>query len=213
MSSKTHWDKVWDRNTDDAVSWYQAVTEPSLTFIREAIHDGARSVIDVGGGTSLLVDQLIEEELDGLAVLDISAAALDRTRERLGPSGGDVKLIAADIRAVHDLGPYDVWHDRALLHFLTDSHEREQYFELLNKTVSPDGRAIIATFGPEGPETCSGLDVVRYDATALARAIGSGFELQETKIVDHVTPHSKHQQFVYAVFVRDAASAQRAAST
>ena len=213
MSSKTHWEKVWDRNADDEVSWYQAVTEPSLTFIQEAIDDGARSVIDVGGGTSLLVDQLIEEELDRLAVLDISAAALDRARDRLGAQAEDVELMEADIREVTDLGTYDVWHDRALFHFLTGPREREQYLELLNKTVSPNGRAIIATFGPEGPETCSGLQVARYDETALARAIGPGFELQETQIVDHVTPHKKHQQFVYAVFVRDAASAQRAAST
>jgi SAM-dependent methyltransferase len=213
MSSKTHWDKVWDRNADDEVSWYQSVTEPSLTFIQEAIEDGARSVIDVGGGTSLLVDQLIEEELDRLAVLDISAAALDRTRERLGALADHVKLIAADIREIPDLGPYDVWHDRALFHFLTDRRERELYLELLNKTVSPRGRAIIATFGPDGPEVCSGLEVVRYDEAALARVIGPGFELLETQIVNHVTPRGWRQQFLYAVFVRDAASAQRAAST
>jgi SAM-dependent methyltransferase len=202
---KEHWETVFRTKADDDVSWFEAAPGLSLTLIRRAISSGARAIIDVGGGTSRLVDALLEEHLERMAVLDISEAALQRTKERLGSRAGNVEWIAADIRDEPDLGHFDVWHDRALFHFLTAEDDRLLYRRLLARTLGERGTAIIATFGPEGPERCSGLDVHRYDAEGLGRELGPAFALQESDIVDHVTPHGRHQQFLYAVFGRSAA--------
>jgi SAM-dependent methyltransferase len=202
---KEHWETVFRTKADDEVSWFEAAPGLSLTLIRRAIASGARSIIDVGGGTSRLVDALLQEHLERLAVLDISEAALQRTKERLGSRAGDVEWIVADIRDEPDLGPFDIWHDRALFHFLTAEDDRLRYRRLLERTLGEQGTAIIATFGPEGPQTCSGLDVHHYDAGALGRELGPGFALEGSDIIQHVTPHGRHQQFLYAVFGRSAA--------
>ena len=200
--TETHWEKIYGRRADDEVSWYEPSPDLSLKLVREALAQGARSVIDVGGGTSRMVDALLEEELDRIAVLDVSEIALDRAKQRLGSNAGRVEWIHGDIAKLSDVGMFDVWHDRALFHFLTSAGARTHYGRLLDKTVSAKGFAIIATFGPEGPETCSGLPVERYDAVALGRELGDGFELRDSRTVDHLTPHGKHQQFMYAVFGR-----------
>lgn len=199
---KSHWESVYGSKADDEVSWYEARPDLSLKLIRDAIAHGARSVIDVGGGTSRLVDALLAESLDRVAVLDLSETALERAKERLGADAERVEWICADISNVADIGRFDVWHDRALLHFLTSEESRHHYRTLLERTVNPGGSAIIATFGPQGPETCSGLDVERYDVPVLEHEIGPSFVLKGSQLVDHVTPRERHQQFLYAEFSR-----------
>ena len=197
-----HWEKVYTAKADDEVSWFEPSPDWSLRLVREAIAHGGRSVIDVGGGTSRLVDELLDVELDRLAVLDVSETALRRTQDRLGPRADKVEWIAADIRSVSDIGRFDVWHDRALFHFLIADEDRRAYRALLDRTLSSQGVAIIATFGPQGPERCSGLDVRRYDSAALGDELGSLFALREEHLVDHLTPREAHQQFLYTRFAR-----------
>ena len=202
MTTEAHWEKVYGTKADDDVSWYESSPDLSLKLIRETLAKGARSVIDVGGGTSRLIEALLSENLDRLAVLDLSVTALERAKERLGAGADRVEWIAGDVSGISDVGPFDVWHDRALFHFLTSDEKRKQYVKLLEKTVTSKGFVVIATFGPEGPETCSGLPVERYDAAALRGELGQAFDLREAQIVDHLTPHGRHQQFMYAVFAR-----------
>ena len=202
VEGREHWEKVYTAKADDEVSWYEPSPDWSLKLVREAIAQGGRSVIDVGGGTSRLVDALLDDELDRLAVLDVSETSLRRAQERLGPRSDKVEWIEADIRTATDLGHFDVWHDRALFHFLIADEDRWAYRALLDRALSPHGVAIIATFGPQGPERCSGLDVRRYDSLALGGELGSSFTLREEHLVDHLTPHEAHQQFLYTLFAR-----------
>jgi len=199
---KAHWERVYGSKADDEVSWYEPSPDLSLKLVRDALAHGASSVIDIGGGTSRLVDALVGEDLDRLAVLDLSATALARAKGRLGAQADRVEWICADVAEVSDVGRFDVWHDRALFHFLTADDSRRSYRALLERTVLPGGSALIATFGPQGPERCSGLEVRRYDMVALEREIGPSFILKESQLVDHVTPAGRHQQFLYAVFSR-----------
>jgi SAM-dependent methyltransferase len=202
LDSHLHWEKVYGTKADDEVSWYEPSPDLSLKLVREAEAQGARSVIDIGGGTSRLVDGLLDDDLDRLAVLDLSETALERARDRLGSKAERVEWIQGDITQMTDVGRFDVWHDRALFHFITSDEGRRAYRSLLERTVTDRGWAIIATFGPQGPERCSGLEVERYDAESLAREVGSGFKLHRSELVDHTTPREKHQQFVYTVFGR-----------
>jgi SAM-dependent methyltransferase len=157
------------------------------------------AVIDVGGGASPLAGRLLDLGY-AAAVLDISAAALDRAKARLGARADQVGWIVADVTEVADVGRFDVWHDRAAFHFLTRPYERERYVGLLSRTVPPGGHAIIATFAPDGPAQCSGLDVVRYDGESLARELGAGFEQLRSVPETHFTPWGKPQSFQYSVF-------------
>jgi len=204
VEGKQHWETVFRTKADDEVSWFEAAPSLSMTLIRRAIANGARSIIDVGGGTSRLVDALLQEHLERLAVLDISEAALQRTKERLGARAGEVEWLVADVRDERDLGHFDIWHDRALFHFLTAEEDRLRYRRLLERTLGEHGTAIIATFGPGGPQQCSGLDTRRYDTEELGRELGPAFALEGSELVDHLTPHGRHQQFLYAVFGRSA---------
>jgi len=202
LDAEIHWQKVYGAKADDEVSWYEPRPDRSLELVHEALSQGARSVIDIGGGSSRLVDALLEDQLDRLAVLDVSETALERAAERLGPNAERIEWIQGDVTMVSDVGRFDVWHDRALYHFLITDEARGAYRSLLEHTVTDRGWAIIATFGPQGPDRCSGLAVRRYDAATLAREIGPGFDLRGSELVDHTTPHDKHQQFVYTVFRR-----------
>jgi SAM-dependent methyltransferase len=158
----------------------------------------------VGGGSSLLTQRLRECGHCGLAALDISAAALERAKARIGDTFRRVQWIVADVTSVQDVGTFDVWHDRAVFHFLTAPADREKYAALLRRTIPPGGHAVISTFAPDGPTKCSGLDVVRYDAASLAAELGRGFTLLKSVPETHLTPTSKLQSFQYAVFRRTA---------
>ena len=203
MDTKEHWDEVYASNAMDEVSWFQPRSETSLRLIKETNVPFDAPIIDVGGGASNLVDDLLHDGFTNLSVLDISAKALEISRERVEDRGGHVDWIAADITAV-DLfeNSFAVWHDRAVFHFLTDPDDRRKYVDRVAKSVVPGGHVIVATFGPDGPLRCSGMDVVRYSPDMLLTEFGATFELVGQHMEMHQTPFQTQQQFVYCYFRR-----------
>lgn len=199
MSRKEHWENVYAAKRDDELSWTQADPGTSLMLIKEAAPHG--KVIDVGGGTSVLSDRLLDAGY-AVTVLDISQAALDRAQQRLGARAARARWIAADVTAAGELGTFDVWHDRAVFHFLTDAADRRQYAALAERSIPAGGHLVIGTFALDGPEKCSGLPVERYDGKKLAAELGAGFVLQREIAETHLTPWGKPQQFQYSVFRR-----------
>jgi SAM-dependent methyltransferase len=199
VAMSDHWEKVYTSKSDMELSWMQAEPATSLSLIAEACSAG--SVIDVGGGTSLLAERLLDRGY-AVTVLDISQAAIDRARQRLGHRAAQVEWIVADVTASPDLGTIDLWHDRAVFHFLTVSEDRAAYAELLARTVPVGGHAVIATFAVDGPEKCSGLDVRRYDGGALAAELGPPFRLLKSVPELHRTPWDAPQSFQYSLFKR-----------
>jgi 2-polyprenyl-3-methyl-5-hydroxy-6-metoxy-1,4-benzoquinol methylase len=173
MNVQTHWEKIYIEKARDAVSWYRPHLETSLELIERAAPDFSASIIDVGGGESTLVDDLLASGYKNVTVLDVSQTAIDVTKKRLGEASERVKWLVADItNARLDRCGYDVWHDRAVFHFLTTIDERTAYVRQVAHAVKPGGHVIVSTFGPEGPTKCSGLDVVRYDAESLHKEFG-----------------------------------------
>jgi len=204
MVNKTYWEAIYGTKGPDAVSWYRAHLERSLQLIEKSCPDRASSIIDVGGGESTLVDDLLDRGYRHITVLDISEKALDVTRQRLGPRAKEVDWLAADItKTILPAQTYDLWHDRAVFHFLTSAAEREAYVRQVASSVKPGGHVIVATFGPEGPTKCSGLDVVRYDSKDLHAEFGGRFELEESATEFHQTPFGTTQQFLYCLCRRD----------
>ena len=206
MTAKTHWDSVYRTKAADAVSWYAPHLRESLRYVRQAASGKNAAIIDVGGGESTLVDDLLAAGYRDITVLDISATAIDVARRRLGSSGESVKWRVADILEV-ELAParYDIWHDRAVYHFLTNDEQRQRYVEQVLVGLKPGGFAIVGTFGPEGPQTCSGLPVARYSPSELHRTFGAPFQLLDSSFEQHATPSGSRQQFVYC-FCRRTAS-------
>jgi 2-polyprenyl-3-methyl-5-hydroxy-6-metoxy-1,4-benzoquinol methylase len=198
VDAKTHWEKVYATKTPEAVSWYRCHLDRSLALIERAVPERSASIIDVGGGESTLVDDLLLRGFANITVLDISQGAIDVTRSRLGMAGDRVRWIAADITEV-ELEPraYDLWHDRAVFHFLTVPEQRSAYVRQVARSVRPGGHVIVSAFGPDGPAKCSGLEVVRYDAEALHREFGVSFHLVESSTELHRTPFDTTQQFLY----------------
>jgi SAM-dependent methyltransferase len=200
MDLAEHWEELYRRRAPDSVSWYEEEPLLSLQAIAEASSDPARRVIDVGGGSSRLVDRLLDEGVGALAVLDISQTALATSKRRLGERADRVTWIVADITTVRAVGTFDVWHDRAAFHFLTEAEDRRRYVDTVVGTVPIGGHVIIAAFGPEGPDHCSGLPVERYDGRTLAEELGDAFELVRSEAIDHRTPAGATQRFVYSTF-------------
>lgn len=199
---ETHWNDVYERKSEDELSWHQDAPEASLQMIARAGTARDAAVIDVGGGTSPLAGALLEDGWRDVTVLDVSEVALARARAGLGPRGGAVTWIAADITAWQPPRHYALWHDRAVFHFLTEAADRAAYLRALSRALPPGGHAVIATFGPDGPETCSGLPVVRYSPAALARTLGPGFELRDSRDLRHRTPWGASQAFQYSLLRR-----------
>jgi 2-polyprenyl-3-methyl-5-hydroxy-6-metoxy-1,4-benzoquinol methylase len=162
LDAKTHWEKVYTTKAPESVSWYSAHLEASLALIERAAHSRSASIIDIGAGESTLVDDLLARGCKNVTVLDVSKTALDVTKKRLGPLAEQINWIVADITQV-ELAPlaYDVWHDRAVFHFLTSIEQRAAYVRNVATSVRPGGHVIVSTFGPEGPTKCSGLEVMR----------------------------------------------------
>lgn len=198
----THWQNVYATKGETEVSWFQASPAISLEMIRAASPDRAAAIIDVGGGASRLVDALLQDGYRNLAVLDISANALDTAKKRIGATASTVDWIVADVTTWRPAKTWDVWHDRAAFHFLTDPHDRAAYVERLRSAVASDGQVIIATFAPDGPEKCSGLPVQRHDSASLSAELGPEFELVETRSETHHTPWHSTQAFQFSRFRR-----------
>ncbi len=200
MNTKSHWDHVYQIKAPTAVSWFRPHLERSLRFIESVVPDRDAALIDVGGGESTLVDDLVATGYRNVSVLDISSTALTVARERLASASTRVSWLCGDV-TTYPLGhhQFDLWHDRAVFHFLTDPEARAAYVRQVANAVKPGGYVIVATFGPEGPLQCSGLDVVRYDADQLHSEFGGRFQLVEHATELHQTPAGAHQQFVYCL--------------
>ncbi|MCU0842500.1 MAG: class I SAM-dependent methyltransferase [Thiobacillaceae bacterium] len=200
MTDRQHWESVYASKAVDAVSWFQNHPGQSLELIERAGATPESSVIDVGAGASSLVDALLGEGYRHLSVLDLSATALAHAKARLGERAGEVDWIEGDIRDVAlPAAAYDVWHDRAVFHFLTAAEDRRAYVAQVLRALRPGGHLIVATFGPDGPTQCSGLPVVRYAPEALRAEFGAPFELLEHASEVHVTPAGKTQHFIYCL--------------
>lgn len=193
-----HWEHVYARKAADHVSWYRPHLDESLRFLT-AINIGlTAAVIDVGGGASTFVDDLLERGYSNVTVLDLSASALEIAKQRLGARASAVHWICADVtRADLPENSYDFWHDRAVFHFLVDSAARSRYVDTVRKAVKPGGHIVIATFGPHGPDKCSGLDVLRFTPEALHAEFGDEFARIADSTEIHRTPWGSEQEFVY----------------
>jgi len=202
LSRQAHWENVYATRGEREVSWFQERPALSLELIRAAGATPRSAVIDVGGGASRLVDALLTDGFTAVTVLDISAAALAASRRRLGSAATRVTWIVADITTWEPAQAYDLWHDRAVLHFLTNEADRAAYVMRLMQALRLGGHAIIGTFALDGPERCSGLPVVRYDASRLANLLGPQFDLVESRTQDHATPMGGTQRFQFSLFRR-----------
>lgn len=201
---RQHWERVYTDKDPEAVSWYTATPEASLAQIRAAGIGRDAAVIDVGAGASTLVDHLLRDGFTDLTILDVSEAALNHARRRLAGAAGRVAWIAADVLAWAPERAFDLWHDRAVFHFLTEPGDRRAYVANLSRAVAPGGQVVLATFAPDGPERCSGLPVQRHDPASLARELGANWHLVDSRRDDHVTPGGAVQRFVTARFRRTA---------
>jgi len=198
MQSKQHWEKVYTSKAPDAVSWFQPHAQLSLELIKGTGAGLDAGIIDVGGGASTLVDDLLAEGYADLTVLDLSHAALEAARRRLGAQQSKVHWIEADVTNANLPDKrYDIWHDRAVFHFLTEEQEREAYVRTVFRSVKPGGHVIIATFAEDGPSQCSGLPVMRYRPDELHDEFGEAFTLLQHRKEAHHTPAGAVQQFVY----------------
>jgi ubiquinone/menaquinone biosynthesis C-methylase UbiE len=198
MQSKSHWENIYSTRSETEVSWFQPHATLSTDLIRRICATPAAAIIDVGGGASTLVDDLLVHGYENLSVLDLSGEALAVARRRLGPKAGLVRWIEGDVTSLSlPEGAFDVWHDRAVFHFLTNEADRHAYVAQVMRAVKPGGHVIVATFAPDGPVECSGLPVVQYDANSLHAEFGPAFELVEHNEEQHVTPAGRVQHFVY----------------
>jgi 2-polyprenyl-3-methyl-5-hydroxy-6-metoxy-1,4-benzoquinol methylase len=202
IDMQQHWEKVYGTKEPNQVSWFRPHLETSLALIDRATRgDRSLSIIDVGGGASTLIDDLIEAGYQNIAVLDISQAALDVAQKRLGDVSRSVQWLQADVaQTSFPARSFDVWHDRAVFHFLTTPEERRAYVHNVTSAIKPGGHVIVGTFGPEGPMKCSGLEVMRYNAESLHGEFGARFSLVESLKELHNTPFGTTQQFLYCYF-------------
>ncbi len=206
MDTKQHWEQVYRHSDPDALSWSQPGADFSLRLIRETGLPGTASIIDIGGGASRLVDDLLSHGYSTLSVLDLSAAALASARQRLGPMAHTVDWIVGDITTITlPFQAHDLWHDRAVFHFLSTAGLRQAYVAAMLRAVKPGGQVIVATFADDGPTQCSGLPVMRYTPERLQAAFGAPFTLLRHTRETHRTPSGTQQQFIYCHFRREAA--------
>jgi 2-polyprenyl-3-methyl-5-hydroxy-6-metoxy-1,4-benzoquinol methylase len=203
METKTHWEEVYETKESTAVSWFQKHPELSLQFIEGTGVDNSAQIIDVGGGASTLVDDLLNRNYQNITVLDISAAALQVAQTRIGSQANVVTWLEADITQVQlPQQFYDVWHDRAVFHFLTHAADRQKYVEAVMHSVKAGGHVIVATFGIDGPTRCSGLEIVRYNPVSLHDEFGNNFDLVHSTSEFHVTPFGTEQKFIYCYCIK-----------
>ena len=199
---QAHWESVYTTKTEKEVSWFEESPTISLDLIRSTGAGLDAPIIDIGGGASRLVDALVDDGFEAVTVLDLSKTALARAKARLGRRGTKVRWIVADVTTWETSETYEVWHDRAAFHFLTEPKDRAAYAERVARAVRPGGQVIIGTFAPDGPERCSGLPVVRHDAASLGEILGSAFELRESRLHAHQTPVGATQRFQFSRFRR-----------
>lgn len=198
MGAQSHWENIYRTKSPAETSWYAPHLQTSLDWIAEAAPNRSATIIDVGAGESTLVDDLLARQYRAITVLDVSEAAIERSRSRLGPAAKRVHWLVGDLTEVA-LPPraYDVWHDRAVFHFFTEPEQRSAYVRQLSASLKTGGHVLMATFGPEGPQKCSGLATRRYCAESLQHELGQDFRLVRSSLVEHQTPFGTRQQFLY----------------
>lgn len=204
VDRRAHWEHIYQTKAENELSWFQENPAVSLDLIRAARVGPAASIIDIGGGASRLVDALLDEGFHAVTVLDLSEKALATAKARLGPRSAGVAWIVADVTTWEPSELYDLWHDRAAFHFLTEAADRLAYAQCVAKAVRPGGHVLIGTFAPDGPERCSGLPVQRHDAASIAAILGDGFALYDSRRDDHITPAGVTQRFQFSCFRRKA---------
>jgi SAM-dependent methyltransferase len=197
-----HWEGVYASRGENEVSWFQENPAISLELIKQTHAPPESAIIDIGGGASRLVDALLRDGYRAVTVLDLSATALEQARKRIGPESAKADWIVADVTKWKPERQYQVWHDRAAFHFLTDPDDRRAYLDCLRSTLVQGGQVIIGTFALDGPEKCSGLPVQRYDSERLAQQLGTSFEIAETRSELHRTPWNSNQAFQFSRFYR-----------
>jgi trans-aconitate methyltransferase len=199
---RSHWENVYGTKAFTDVSWFQPRPERSLQLIEKAAVGPGDAIIDIGGGASTLVDHLIDDGFTDVTVLDVASTSLEQAQERLGKRAADVAWVVSDVTAFRPTRTWQLWHDRAALHFLTDARDRARYVEVLKATLAPGGHVVLATFGPNGPLTCSGLEIRRYSIEMVEDLLGPGFALQSQELENHLTPMGLNQQFLYSCWTR-----------
>jgi SAM-dependent methyltransferase len=205
MSTQEHWQTVYRTKASSEVSWFQAEPSRSLEWIRSVAPDPSSRILDVGAGASLLVDRLLERGYRDVAVLDLAPAALAEVEERLGERAAGVEWLVGDVLELDAPASADVWHDRAVLHFLREPARQRAYAEVLRRTLRPGGHALIATFAVGGPTRCSGLEVVQHDCPSLEALLGEEFRCVREATELHATPAGGTQRFQYCLFARESA--------
>jgi SAM-dependent methyltransferase len=199
---KKHWDRVYDKNLPSEVGWYQAYPEMSLKLIANTKVGADGRMIDIGGGTSKLPGILLDQGYKRLTVLDISGKSIEKAKIQLAENSSRITWIEADVTKYNFKEKFDVWHDRAVFHFLTEVEDRKGYIKSLNKALTLNGHLIIGTFGLDAPPKCSGLPVVRYEPETLQNELGNDFNLAETSFEDHMTPSGVRQKFLFCRFIK-----------
>jgi 2-polyprenyl-3-methyl-5-hydroxy-6-metoxy-1,4-benzoquinol methylase len=203
MDRRHHWELIYEKKSPEETSWYAPHLATSLEWIMEAAPGHSSSIIDVGGGASTLVDDLFANGFRSLTVLDIAGAAIARSQRRLGTTTDEINWIIGDVTSITlPKAAFDIWHDRAVFHFLTEPEQRSSYVEQVANALKPSGQIIIATFATNAPRSCSGLTTRRYDAESLQREFGSSFRLQRRATITHRTPTGTAQEFLYCRMVR-----------
>ena len=204
QNRKDHWERIYQKHSPTEVGWYQSYPERSLKLIYNTGADTDSSIIDVGGGTSTLAKHLLEKGYEKLAVLDISGNSIERAKSQLDEKSREINWIEADVTKYSFTEQYDIWHDRAVFHFLTKAEDRKGYINSFNQALKLNGHLIIATFSLDAPPKCSGLSVVRYSSETLQSELGDNFILEEAVVEDHVTPSWVKQNFIFCRFIKRA---------
>lgn len=200
MEKSEFWDDIYKKKDEEHQSWFQEKPEKSLEMIDELNLSKESSIIDIGGGESRLVDYLLERKFTDISLLDISKEALDRTKHRLGSKADNLKLITSDVTTFHPPQKYDLWHDRATFHFLTDIKDVEKYLTIAHDALNVDGFLIVSTFSTTGPDKCSGLTISKYSQEELKKVFGKFFQNTKCFETTHTTPWGTNQDFVYCGF-------------
>jgi trans-aconitate methyltransferase len=197
---KEHWENIYHTKELNEVSWFQPTPETSLGFFKEFNVPETAKIIDIGGGDSYLVDNLLDLGYRDITILDISAAAIEKAKQRLGERAANVKWIVADAVTFKPDEKYDFWHDRAAFHFLTDEHDIADYLENAQQNINPAGVLVIATFSEQGPKKCSGIEIRQYSETTMTNLLKKYFEKIKCITVDHKTPFNTFQNFIFCSF-------------
>ncbi|NCF14005.1 MAG: methyltransferase domain-containing protein [Gammaproteobacteria bacterium] len=201
-SRQDHWESVYSSKASTDVSWFQPRPERSLQLIERTAVGRDEAIIDIGGGASTLVDHLLEDGFTDITVLDVSGRGLEQAQERLGDRADNVKWVVSDVTAFLPSRTWQLWHDRAALHFLVEEQDRERYVEVLKSALAPGGHLVLAMFGPSGPLKCSGLEIRRYSIEMVEELLGPEFGLQCQELENHITPMGSNQQFLYSCWTR-----------